>query len=149
MLCNLSKKETAESVYWQAARKLKYTPGFTGVIQGELAGNGIQKNPLKLEGVELFVFQVKTKDGEYLNYQDMKGLCNVELLCKIVPLVWEGSFIGAPLEKALEKLQELADSQIYAPNVPAEGIVVRPKSYIKLHGRPMGFKILNRNYKDN
>ncbi len=146
---NLSKKETTESVYWKAARALKQVPGFTGVIQGELAGNGIQKNPMKLEGIELFVFQVKTKEGDYLNYQAMKGFCNIELLCKTVPLVWEGSFVGATIEETLEKLQSLADMQFYAPNVPAEGIVVRPKGYTKLYGRPMGFKILNRNYKDN
>jgi RNA ligase (TIGR02306 family) len=146
---NLSKKETAGSVYWSAARKLHTIPGFTGVIQGELAGNGIQKNPLSLEDRELFVFQVKTKEGEYLNYQAMKGFCNTELLCKTVPLVWEGSFIGASTEEALHKLQELADQQYYTKSNAAEGIVVRPKSYKKLHGRPMGFKILNRNYKDN
>jgi RNA ligase (TIGR02306 family) len=146
---NLSKKETPNSAYWAAARKLNVVPGFTGVIQGELAGNGIQKNPLRLDDRELFVFQVKNHEGNYLNYQAMKGLCNVEFGCKVVPLVWEGSFVGATVQEALNKLQELADQQFYTKDSPAEGIVVRPKESLKQFGRPLGFKILNRNYKDN
>lgn len=150
---NLSKKDTENSVFWKAARKLKLLSGFSGVIQGELAGNGIQKNLLRLEDKEIFVFQIKKPDGTYMNYREMQGLCNVEFACKVVPLIAEDvTFTGATLEEALEKLQQLADQQIYPQtNNPAEGIVVRPKDYPKSFEsrRPLGFKILNRNYKDN
>lgn len=150
---NLSKKDTQNSAFWQAARKLKMLPGFTGVIQGELAGNGIQKNPLRLEDKEIFVFQIKKLDGTYANYREMQGLCNVEFGCKVVPLIAEDvTFTGATLEEALEKLQQLADQQTYFQTTnSAEGIVVRPKDYPKSFEsrRPLGFKILNRNYKEN
>lgn len=150
---NLSKKDTPNSAFWNAARKLKLLPGFSGVIQGELAGNGIQKNPLRLEDKEIFVFQIKKEDGTYMNYREMQGLCNIEFGCKVVPLIAEDvTFTGASLEEALEKLQQLADQQIYLQtNNPAEGIVVRPKDYLRSFEsrRPLGFKILNRNYQDN
>jgi RNA ligase (TIGR02306 family) len=146
---NLSKKDTENSAYWNAAKKLKAIDGFTGAVQGELAGNGIQKNPLRLEDREIFVFQVKIHTGEFLNYQAMKGFCNSELGCKVVPLAWEGSMSGLTIQESLTRLQEIADAQFYHPDSPAEGIVVRPRNYIKSFGRPLGFKILNRNYKDN
>jgi len=149
---NLSKKETTNNGFWKAARKLRIPGGFTGVIQSELCGPGVQKNPLKIEDLELFVFQIKKSNGEYMNYQEMKGFCNVEMGCKVVPLVAETSFVGADLETALSKLQDLADLQVYENSKePAEGIVIRPKNYRKSYEsrRPLGFKILNRNYKDN
>ena len=45
-------------------------------------------------------------------------------------------------------LQDLADEQVLPSGAPAEGIVVRPstpRNYIG-EGRPLGFKIINRNY---
>ena len=149
---NLSKKETETSVFWKAARKLKTFEGFTGVIQGELVGPNIQQNQMHLEDHEVVVFQIKKSSGEYMNYQEMKGVCNVELNCSVVPLVSECSFIGCGIEEAVLKLQNLADQQIYNnTDNPAEGIVVRPTDYKKSISsrRPFGFKILNRNYKEN
>ena len=147
---NLSKKETDNNAFWNAAKKLSILPGFTGVIQGELCGPGIQQNTLRLSEPELFVFQIKKQDGSYMNYQEMKGFCNVELKCNVVPLVAETSFIGCDLETAITKLQDLADTQLLPDKQPAEGIVVRPTNYPKSYEsrRPLGFKILNRNYKD-
>jgi RNA ligase (TIGR02306 family) len=148
---NLSKKETDNSIFWKAAKKLHYLEGFTGVIQGELVGPGIQKNPLRLEDHQIFVFQIKKSSGEYMQYQEMKGFCNIELKCNVVPLVAECSFIGCDLQTALEKLGDLSDQQKYSSGEFAEGIVVRPSTYLKSFAsrRPLGFKILSRNYKDN
>lgn len=150
---NLSKKDTEHSVFWQCARKLHIPESFTGVIQGEICGPGIQKNPLKLSEVELIVFQIKKSDQTYMTYQEMKGFCNVEMQCSVVPLIANDvTFIGASLEDAINKLQALADQQVYPTSKEAaEGIVVRPKSYRKSYEsrRPLGFKILNRNYSDN
>jgi RNA ligase (TIGR02306 family) len=148
---NLSKKDTENSLFWKAARKLNIIEGFTGIIQGELVGPGIQKNPLRLEDHEMIVFQIKKQNGEYMNFQEMRGFCMVELKCKHVPHVNDTSFVGATVDEALSKLQELADIQVYDSKEVAEGIVIRPSDYRKFEGsrRPMGFKILNRNYKEN
>lgn len=150
---NLSKKETDNSLFWKAARKLKVPQGFTGVLQSELAGNGIQKNEMRLEGIELFAFQLKKASGDYMNYQEMQGFCMVELGCPVVPLIEDNVDLSSlSIEEALQKLQEIADKQVYATsNRPAEGIVVRPKDYRRSFEsrRPLSFKILNRNYKEN
>lgn len=150
---NLSKKETPESGFWKAARKLKLSQtSFSGVIQGELCGPGIQKNPLRLPEISFIAFQIKKEDLSYMNYQEMQGFCQVELQCPVVPLISDNLELQGPLEETLKTLQDLADKQTYAgANTPAEGIVVRPKHYPKSYEsrRPLGFKILNRNYKEN
>ena len=148
---NLSKKETENSAFWKAARKLSIPIGWTGVIQGELAGNGIQKNPLKLEDIRIFVFQIKT-NHVYMSYDVMKNFCESELKCDVVPLIAKLNIESSVKlwENPLQKLQELADKQKYPSNLDAEGIVVRPSHYPKSRQtrRPMGFKLINRNYKD-
>jgi len=149
---NLAKKDTESSAFWQAAKKLRIPEGFTGVIQGELCGPGIQKNLLRLEAPEIIVFQIKKANNEYMVYDEMKGFCNVEMGCKVVPLVTNDiTFAGySNIETVIKTLQEMADAQTYNKIVPGEGIVVRPKTYERsLHSRrPNGFKILNRNYND-
>jgi len=149
---NLSKKDTENSAFWNAAKKLHIPQGWSGIIQGELAGNGIQKNPLKLEGIEIFVFQIYKDSKYYLTYGEMKMFCESELKCKVVPLVeiidtW---FLVEHFDNPLQKLQSIADSQVYSSGLPAEGIVVRPSHYPKSFNsrRPLGFKLINRNYKD-
>lgn len=149
---NLSKKNTENSAFWNAAKKLTVPAGWTGVIQGELAGNGIQKNPLKLNDLRIFVFQIKTLDGLYMSYDVMKHFCETELNCDVVPLIAKldvSSTVRLWVDP-LQKLQELADKQKYASGWEAEGIVVRPSTYPRSYEsrRPLGFKLINRNYKD-
>lgn len=148
---NLSKKDTLNSAFWSAAKKLSYPANWSGAIQAELAGNGIQKNPLKLNDVRLFVFQIYSGE-KYMDYEEMRNFCQNELKCDVVPLVsiLKNSDTIKLWENPLRKLQELADNQKYPSGLPAEGIVVRPSPYrrSKHSRRPMGFKLINRNYKD-
>ena len=148
---NLSKKETEKSSFWKAARRLTIPHGWSGVIQGELCGNGIQKNPLKLVDIKIFAFQIKTEE-RYMTYEEMKQFCENELRCDVVPLIAELE-VAATVRlwvDPLQKLQELADTQRYASGEVGEGIVVRPKTYKRSYEsrRPLGFKLINRNYKD-
>jgi RNA ligase (TIGR02306 family) len=148
---NLSKKETEGSTFWKAARKLNIPIGWNGVIQGELTGNGIQRNQLKLNDIKIFVFQIYVNET-YMSYETMKTFCENELNCDVVPLLYtliKESSYGIWLDP-LKKLQELADKQKYSSGLDAEGIVVRPSSYPKGNSsrRPLGFKLINRNYKD-
>lgn len=148
---NLSKKETPNSAFWSAAKKLQFPSGWSGAVQAELAGNGIQKNPLKLTDAKLFVFQIYS-GGQYMNYEEMRAFCENELKCEVVPLVsvLKVNDTIKLWENPLKKLQELADNQKYPSGNVAEGIVVRPSPYrrSKHSRRPMGFKLINRNYKD-
>jgi RNA ligase (TIGR02306 family) len=148
---NLSKKETENNTFWKAARKLTIPEDWTGVIQSELVGNGIQKNQLKLEGVKLFVFQIY-ENKKYMTYEEMKDFCENSLHCDVVPLVSKLE-VAATVKlwtNPLQKLQELADKQKYQSGLDGEGIVIRPSSYPKGYSsrRPLGFKLINRNYKD-
>jgi len=148
---NLSKKETENNTFWKAARKFNIPQNWTGVIQGELCGNGIQRNQLKLEDVRIFVFQIK-QNGKYMTYEEMKDFCEKSLHCDIVPLVCKLE-VHSTVKlwiNYLQKLQELADKQKYSSGLEGEGIVVRPSSYPRsfVSRRPLGFKLINRNYKD-
>jgi RNA ligase (TIGR02306 family) len=148
---NLSKKDTEKSTFWRCARKLKIPTGWSGVIQGEMCGNGIQKNTLKLVDIKIFVFQIKVGQA-YMTYDMMADFCKNELECDVVPLIskLEVASTVKVWENPLQKLQELADTQRYDSGEVGEGIVVRPSSYIRSFQsrRPMGFKLINRNYKD-
>ena len=148
---NLSKKETENNTFWKAARKLTIPENWSGVIAGELCGNGIQRNQLKLEDVRLFVFQI-SQGGKYMTYDEMKDFCENSLHCDVVPLVCKLSLENQIKlwVNPLQKLQELADKQKYTSGLDGEGIVVRPSSYPFGHSsrRPLGFKLINRNYKD-
>lgn len=148
---NLSKKETENNSFWKAARKLKIPKNWTGTIQGELCGNGIQRNQLKLEDIKIFVFQI-SQGGRYVNYKEMKNFCENALQCEVVPLVieLEANATAKLWVNPLQKLQELADKQKYPSGLEGEGIVVRPSSYPRGYSsrRPLGFKLINRNYKD-
>lgn len=148
---NLSKLETENSTFWNVSKKLKFPKTWNGIIQGEIAGNGIQKNQLKLEGITLFVFQV-SQNGVYMTYDEMKDFCEKTLECDVVPLLAK-----LKVEETIrlwinpiEKLQQYADKQKYPSGLYAEGIVVRPSNYIRsrFSRRPLGFKLINRNYKD-
>jgi RNA ligase (TIGR02306 family) len=148
---NLSKKETENNTFWKAARKLTIPKNWTGVIQGELVGNGIQRNQLKLEDVKIFVFQI-SENKKYMIYEDMKNFCKNSLHCDVVPLV-SNLEVESTIKlwtNPLQKLQELADKQKYSSGLEGEGIVIRPSSYPKGYSsrRPLGFKLINRNYKD-
>jgi RNA ligase (TIGR02306 family) len=148
---NLSKKETENNTFWKAAKKLTIPEKWTGTIQGELCGNGIQRNQLKLEDVNIFVFQI-SENKKYMTYEEMKDFCENSLHCDIVPLVCKLE-LEATIKlwvNPLQKLQELADKQKYPSGLEGEGIVIRPSSYPKGYSsrRPLGFKLINRNYKD-
>ena len=148
---NLSKKDTENSLFWRCARKLNIPEGWTGTIQGELVGNGIQKNPMKLIDNKIYVFQIKIDEG-YMDYETMEKFCKENLQCDIVPLIakLEVASTIKLWDNPLQKLQELADKQRYDSGLVGEGIVVRPSSYPKSYSsrRPLGFKLINRNYKD-
>lgn len=148
---NLSKKETENSTFWNAAKKLKIPEGWSGIIAGELCGNGIQKNPLRLQDVRIFVFQI-FHDGRYMTYDEMADFCKNKLECDVVSLLKKLSVDNTikMWNNPLQKLQEFADKQKYSSGSAAEGIVIRPSSYprSKSSRRPMGFKLINRNYRD-
>ena len=142
----LSLKESDANAFWIAAKKLEIEEDWSGYIQGELMGPGIQGNQLKLMQPTLYVFQVKEKDYEYYDFNEMANFC-INNRMNMVPLI--GFKTLDDVQSGIESLQELADSTVTPHGTPAEGIVVRPVTYkTSGNGRPLSFKIINRNYKD-
>lgn len=143
---NLSIKESDTNGFWRAAKKLTLTPDMNLVIQGELMGPGVQGNQLGLMEPTLYVYQIRNLDtGEWLSWDKMMDKCYVALKCYWCPIV-----CNVPAGTALSDIQALADIQkVQSNTVPAEGIVVRPILMMTMgNGRPLGFKVINRNYKD-
>jgi len=140
---NLSLKESDTNAFWKAAKKLNIPEGFNGIIQGEVCGVGINGNVHNIPEPTLFVFQIRTQDI-YMTYHNMEQFCQQNLNCNVVPLI-----VHSVSGEDLDSLIELADEQRTSEGLPAEGIVIRPSDYRASGiGRPLGFKIINRNYRD-
>lgn len=143
---NLSLRESAGNGFWHAVKKLD----FNGlgpitkdrlVLQGELMGPGVQGNQLGLKEPTLFLFQVRNHEG-WLTFFEVAQVAGA-IGCRCVPVL--GTFNAA----SLDKLKDVADGVTLPNGQPAEGIVVRPETPVQFgNGRPAGFKIINRNYKD-
>lgn len=140
---NMSLKESDRNGFWIAAKKLNLGGFKNLIIQGELMGPGVQGNQLGLAEPTLFVYQVKLDSNQWSDYDEMLVIAK-EIGAHCVGLIhWDMVGVDIPL------LQKLADSVTLPNGQPAEGIVVRqqvPES--TGNGRPLGFKIINRNYKD-
>jgi len=90
----------------------------------------------------LYVYQVKVGDA-WLSHVGSEALAG-SIGAKHVEVV-HSQFTGVDIEF----LQQLADAQKLPNGKPAEGVVVRPMTPVASgSGRPLGFKIINRNYKD-
>jgi RNA ligase (TIGR02306 family) len=141
---NFSLKESNTNGFWKTAKKLQLSEHMNLVIQGELMGPGVQGNQLGLMEPTLYVYQIRDLDtGVWLEYEAMGWLCRNELDCDYVSMVGK-----LELGASIEALQGLADEQTVSGK-PAEGIVVRTAKTASMgNGRPLGFKIINRNYKD-
>lgn len=130
---NVDLVEDESNAFWKVAKKGTYGT-FTGVLQGELMGPGIQGNQLELAEPELFLFQVRNADGVWQRPHD--GFFGFPAC----PVVYTGRL-------TLAEVQDLADAQKLPNGQPAEGVVARP-THLPASGvgRPLGFKIINRGY---
>jgi RNA ligase (TIGR02306 family) len=137
------------SVYWQIAKKYdlanKLPEGMC--IQGEIIGEGIQKNPLKQTGQEFYLFNIyDIGDQRYHSYYEMEIFCNAYGI-KMVPVISK----DIKLNFTVDQLLEIADNKSYLnPKVLREGIVVRsmvPQTIVE-RGCPdrLSFKVISNNY---
>jgi hypothetical protein len=90
------------------------------ILQGELAGPGICKNPLDLSSIELYIFNVYSiKRKAYCSWDKIKYFCDKYEL-KTVPFI-EKRIFNWPDKKALK---EYAKGQ-YPNGKAREGVVIR------------------------
>lgn len=134
-----------ETTQWKIAKKLdlanKLPDNFA--IQGELIGEGIQKNPLKRTGQEMFCFNAyNIANGIYLNFKDFIGFCD-SLGIRTVPLIND----NYSLPSTVDELLKFADgNSLLNPECPREGIVIRPKVEMKYQGKRLSFKVISNSY---
>jgi len=145
--------ENKDNVYVKMAHKYDIEKklreyGKNIAIQGEICGPGLQKNPMGLKDLELFVFNVFDIDNQkYLDYIDFKQITE-KLELETVPLLSDNMlFVGMSVEDFLE----MSKGNYKGTKHPREGIVIRSlveKDSIALEGR-LSFKVINPDYKDD
>jgi RNA ligase (TIGR02306 family) len=132
-------KDEESSLYWTPVYKYSLKEklsklGRNIVFTGEICGPGIQRNKLRLPGIDWYVFDVKDWDmGKYLPYDEAVKLC-AELELPVVPLEERGEQFNYSLETLLEKAKGK-----YPSGLDKEGIVVRNTQSPKA----VSFKVLN------
>ena len=143
---DLSLKETENNIYWRMANKYKLQdiPDMMAV-QGELAGMGIQKNPLKLEEPDLYIFNVyDIKIGKYLSHNDMIEFCDRHKL-KTVPILEVGTIKTMNIEGWIDYAK---GKSAFNQDSEREGIVIRTEEPVyseELRSR-LSFKVINNDY---
>ncbi|MDP2860882.1 MAG: RNA ligase (ATP) [bacterium] len=117
-----------ENTYWKVVRQLNLLEKLKSVrekyaVQGELSGEGIQKNILKIHGQKLFVFNIYDfSSGKYLEWEKVKQIC-VDWGLETPPEVYESLF----LPKTVDEVVKLATRKsVINPEAWAEGLVFRP-----------------------
>ena len=132
-------KDEETALYWMPVYKYGLKEklpqlGKNIVLTGEICGPGIQKNKLRLSGLEWYVFDVKDWDSQaYLPYDEAVRIC-ADLGLSTVPLEEEGENFDYSLEELLEKAKGK-----YPSGLDKEGIVVRDAKRPKA----VSFKVLN------
>lgn len=152
---NLELKESPENTIWKIARELKIEEklreyGKNIALQGEIIGNGIQKNPLRLETTKILFFNAFDIDNyKYLDFPEFKALIEFFGL-ETIPIL-DTNFILIDNIDELVKLS-ISNSQLN-PKIYREGIVIR--SYIEKMDMQMAqgfgsgrvsFKVVNPEY---
>lgn len=143
--------ESLDSLYWVCAKKFDLenklkSLGGDFALQGELAGEKIQGNRLKLKGLHFFVFNIfDIKKYRYLNYQEFRDITN-ELALETVPIV-EENFLLAPEISIADLVKYSIGKSLLNPQVLREGIVFRPliEARDNYLGR-LSFKAINPEY---
>lgn len=146
---NLDLKEDESNVYWKMFHRYKFKEIFNRInknicVQSEIYGNSIQNNPLKINDIQIAVFDVYDIDTKkYYNYSELKNFCEKYNL-PMVDILYEGTLQTF----TIEKLVEYSDSLKYPTGNPAEGFVCRPilEQYSNIIKGRMAFKVISNNY---
>jgi RNA ligase (TIGR02306 family) len=125
---NLELLEDEENSYWTAARSLGVEEklrslGKNIAIQGELVGEGIQGNKLRIKGQAVYFFNAFDIDKfEYYNFDQFK-MVMLDLQLASVPVVEEVYLLENNIQDVVNKA---VMKSALRHEVWAEGIVIRP-----------------------
>lgn len=113
-------------------------------LQGELVGEGIQKNVLKIRGQKLFIFNVYDfYNGHYFDWEEVKKLV-LSWSLEAVPMVNDSYRLPQTVD---EIIAFTTRKSVINPAVWSEGLVFRPQTetYDEDLGR-LSFKVVNPEY---
>ena len=144
-------KDNETNGFWRIARKYdienvlrKAFPDQSIAIQGEIFGEGIQKNPLGIKGIDMKLFNLfDIINRVCLDYPKLIQFSH-EFNIPVVPLIETGNIYG----HTLEDLIKISNEQKYPNGTPCEGIVIRPREsfYSSILKKWWSGKIINENY---
>lgn len=142
---NLELLEEADNTLWKAARALALEEkmrslGGNFALQGEIIGEGVNGNKLRLRGQTVRFFNLFDIDRyTYLDFDELRAtLARLEL--PMVPVL-DDHF---SLENDIPALVALATRRsAITPEVWAEGIVIRPLQEQRWTGERVSFKVIN------
>lgn len=141
---NMELEEIENNLYWKAARQLNIEQKLRSVgcniaIQGELVGEGIQGNKLKLKGQHVFVFNVFLID-EYryaMFHEWIKMVEDLDIPC--VPVITD----NYRLENSISDILSMSETfSLINLSAMAEGIVIR----LKENKEMVSFKAINNEF---
>jgi len=145
---NLSLKDDGKNTYWEMYHKYGMKELFDKignfVIQGEVCGGKIQKNPMKFKEHALYVFNVyDLSGGKFLDYLDFIGFCK-DYSLNSVPVHKVGKFDV----ESVEEMIEIGTECMYECGDIGEGYVIRPtiERYSQVLSGRASFKIINNKY---
>ena len=138
---NYELERSDENTFWEVAKNLKIEEklkklGKNISIQGELIGEGIQKNPYKIKGQTIRIFNVFDIDKqEYYNLKNFKNFLN-EIEIESVPILDE----NFKLPKNINDLIKMANGKSKLENTKREGLVIRSLN------RKISFKVISNKF---
>lgn len=143
---NIELKEKEENAFWQMVEKYdlrnKIPEGYA--IQFEVYGEGIQKNPLGISGIDMQVFNLyNIEEHKYEDAQTLKDFCEKNMLPMVKAILWN-EYLESIDD---EYLQKLAEGK-YENGKDREGIVIRSMNENNIFGDRSSMKVINLLYKD-
>lgn len=149
---NLELKEDPNNTLWKIAEKLDIKQilqeiGKNIALQGELVGEGIQKNPLKLLGQHFMIYDIFDIDKQhYLTQGERLGIVaklqakNINI--EHVPIICAGIRVFKLYSTMAELLEHAKGNSEYAGE--REGLVF--KSLELIGGNTVSFKVVSNSY---
>lgn len=133
---NWELKETEGNTLWKCAREQGIIEGLEKLgrnlaIQGEVIGEGIQKNQEKIKGQKFFIFDVFDIDAgcylgahqKYAVIRELWSSCQYDF--SQVPILVVGQVLHDNNFKTVDDLLEYADGPSLNPQVKREGLVFK------------------------
>jgi hypothetical protein len=150
---NLELKEEGENIYFKIAQELNLKETLVQIqrniaIQGEIVGEGINKNPLKIKGAEFHVFDIYDIDKRRLLLPEermflIEHMNNSKI--KHIPILKPSIKIFQFCKTMQELLEYAKGKSFFNLNTEREGLVFKSVLFDD-NGQIISFKVVNNEY---